>query len=62
MDDAKETIFTPKTDAVKAFDGLLPGRPISELDPSELSAFEKLKALLCINQTKYPDRITPEDY
>lgn len=62
MDDAKETIFTPKTDAVKAFDGLLSGRPISELDPSELSAFEKLKALLGITQTKYPDRITPEDY
>ena len=57
----KETIFTKKA-AEKAFDGLLSGRPISELDPSELSAFEKLKALLGITQTKYLDRITPEDY
>lgn len=30
----------------KAFDGLLPGNLLSEYDPSEPSAFEKLTALL----------------
>lgn len=30
----------------KAFDGLLPGKLLSEYDPSEPSAFDKLQTLL----------------
>lgn len=45
----------------KAFDGLLPGKPLCEFDPSELSPFEKLKALLGATKTKDPDIISYED-
>lgn len=45
----------------KAFNGLIPGKPLNEYDSLKPSAFDKLKALLGISETKYPDKITPED-
>ena len=45
----------------KAFDGLIPGKPINEYDASQPSAFDKLKNLLGISKTKSPNIISPED-
>lgn len=46
MTNIKEKLIKSKPDTEKAFDGLLPGNLLSEYDPSEPSAFEKLTALL----------------
>ena len=45
----------------EAFNGLIPGKTLNGYDPLKPSAFDKLKALLGIPETKYPDKITPED-
>lgn len=45
----------------EAFNGLIPGKPLNEYDPLKPSAFDKLKALLGISETKYPNNITHED-
>lgn len=44
-----------------AFDGLLPGKPLSEFDPSEPYPFERLKVLLGVTKTKEPGIISHED-
>lgn len=46
MTNIKEKLIKSKPDTEKAFDGLLPGNLLSEYNPSEPSAFEKLTALL----------------
>lgn len=46
---------------MSAFDGVIPGKPISEYNASLPSAFDKLKTLLNVSETKYPDKIIPED-
>ena len=45
----------------EAFNGLVPGKTLNGYDPLKPSAFDKLKALLGISETKYPDKIIRED-